>query len=86
MKAIGSLLTLFLAVMAVQAGMAALIVLGLVYLAIGLIFNTKQTLEVIATLIGLLLFSSYPLACIAVLVIGAIFGIGSDKPPPKNKN
>lgn len=89
MKAIGALATLFLAVMAVQAGIAALIVLGMVYCVIGLIFNTKQTLEAIATLVGFLLLTSYPISFILILVIGAFFGLGNDKAkagkPPRNK-
>jgi hypothetical protein len=82
MRGVGLILTLFLAVMLAQAVMAGVLVLCVIGLAIGLIFNTKQTLELLAGLVSIALFSSYPIPCIVVMVLALIIAALPIGPPP----
>jgi hypothetical protein len=82
MRGVGLILTLFLAVMLAQAVMAGVLVLCVIGLAIGLIFNTKRTLELLSGLIAIALFSSYPIPCIVVLVLALIIVALPIGPPP----
>jgi len=74
MKFAGMLLMLYLAVTLANLGLALLFILSLIGLAVGLITKPGETITMIAGCFMWWLLGSYPLAAIALIILGLIAG------------
>jgi hypothetical protein len=74
MKVAGMLLTLYLAVTLANLGLALLFILSLIGLAVSLITKPGETIILIFGSFMWWLLGSYPLAAIALILLGVIAG------------